>query len=86
MLSDKYDLIYNNRKTIKIEVSSEGDGAFAVVDIDDINTHWRHKVTGENFSWNGRVCKIYTQIPNGEWKIILQTGALHYPPRSHQEK
>jgi len=43
---DDYDLIYNNRKTIKIEVASEGDGAFAVVDID---TYWRHKVTERIF-------------------------------------
>ena len=82
-LFDDYDLIHNNCKTIKIEVTSEGDGAFAVVDID---THWRHKVTGEDFPWKGRVCKIYTKMPNGDWKIIFQTGALRYPPRCHQEK
>ena len=82
-LFDDYDLIRNNRVTVKIEVTSEGDGAFAVVDID---THWRHMVTGEDFPWKGRVCKIYTKMPNGDWKIIFQTGALHYPPRSHQEK
>ena len=41
-----YDLIHNNRKTVKIEVTREGDGAFAVVDLD---TDWRHKVTGEDF-------------------------------------
>ena len=79
-LFDNYDLIRNNRETIKIEVSKEGDAAFAVVDID---THWRHKVTGEDFPWEGRVCKIYTKMPNGEWKIIFQTGALRYPLRSH---
>ena len=33
ILFDDYDLIHNNRKTIKIEVTNEGDGAFAVVDI-----------------------------------------------------
>jgi ketosteroid isomerase-like protein len=82
-LFDNYDLIRNNRKTIKIEVSKEGDAALAVVDID---THWRHKVTGEDFPWKGRVCKIYTKMPNAEWKIIFQTGALRYPPISHQEK
>ena len=78
---DNYDLIRNNRETIKIEVSKECDAGFAVVDID---THWRHKVTGEDFLWKGRVCKIYTKMPNGEWKIIFQTGALRYPPPSHQ--
>jgi hypothetical protein len=45
-LFNDHELIHNNRKRIKIEVSSEGDGAFAVVDID---TRWRHKVTGEDF-------------------------------------
>lgn len=78
-LFDNYDLIHNNRRTIKIEVSKEYDAAFAVVDID---THWRHKVTKEDFPWKGRVCKIYTKMPNGEWKIIFQTGALRYPTRS----
>jgi hypothetical protein len=24
----------------------------------------------------GRVCKIYTKLPNGEWKFYFQTGAL----------
>jgi len=45
-LFDNYDLIHNNRKTVKIEVTKEGDGAFAVVDID---AHWSHKVTGRFF-------------------------------------
>jgi ketosteroid isomerase-like protein len=76
-------LIRNNRKTVKIEVSKEADASFAVVDID---THWRHNTTGEDFIWKGRVCKIYTKMSNGEWKIIFQTGALNYPPRSLQEK
>jgi hypothetical protein len=52
-LFDDYDLILNNCKTVKIQVTSECDEAFAVVGID---THWRHKVTGEDFPWRGRVC------------------------------
>jgi hypothetical protein len=32
-LFDSYDLIRNDRKMIKIEVSKEGDAAFVVVDI-----------------------------------------------------
>jgi ketosteroid isomerase-like protein len=75
---DNYDLIRNDRKTAKIEVTKEHDGAFAVVDID---THWRHKVMKEDFPWKGRVCKIYTKLQNGEWKMFFQTGALRYPPR-----
>ena len=33
-LFDAHDLIHNNRRTVRIEVSDEGDGAFAVVDVD----------------------------------------------------
>ena len=72
---DRHDLIRNNRTTVKIEVSEEEDAAFAVVDID---TLWRHKETGEDFLWRGRVCKIYTKMSNSDWKFIFQTGALDY--------
>lgn len=72
---DTHDLIHNNRETVKIEISREEDAAFAVVDID---TLWRHKETNEDFLWKGRVCKIYTKLPTGEWKFIFQTGALDY--------
>jgi ketosteroid isomerase-like protein len=75
---DTHDLIRNQRDTVRIEVSKEGDGAFAVVDID---TLWRHKTTGEDFHWKGRVCKMYTKLSNGEWKFYFQTGALNFPPR-----
>ena len=63
---------------MKIEVSDEQDAAFAVVDID---TLWRHKTTNEDFHWKGRVCKIYTRLPTGEWKFYFQTGALNFPPK-----
>ena len=72
---DGFDLIHNERNTVKIEISKEKDGAFAVV---DINTLWRQKETKEDFHWKGRVCKIYTKIPTGEWKLISHTGALNY--------
>jgi ketosteroid isomerase-like protein len=72
---DNNDLVHNNRKTIKIEISDEQDAAFAVVDID---TLWRHKMTQKDFHWKGRVCKIYTKISSGKWKFIFQTGALDY--------
>ncbi|HMF32243.1 MAG TPA: hypothetical protein VKK79_12550 [Candidatus Lokiarchaeia archaeon] len=78
-LFDSHDLLHNNRTIVKIEVSKEEDGAFAVVDID---TLWRNKETGEDTHWKGRVCKIYTQMPSGEWKLIAHTGALLYPPKS----
>ena len=73
-LFDTHNLIHNNRKIIKIEVSKEGDGAFAVVDVD---TLWRNKSTSEDFIWKGRACKVYTKVLN-EWKLIMHTGLLNY--------
>jgi hypothetical protein len=75
-LFDSHDLIRNNRATVKIEVSREQDAAFAVVDIDTV---WRDKATRKDFHWKGRVCKIYTKLGTGEWKMLFQTGALNYP-------
>lgn len=72
-LFNTHKLIHNRRKTVKIEISREGDGAFAVVDID---TLWVDSEGNEN-RWKGRVCKIYTRIEN-EWKMIMQTGVLEY--------
>ena len=69
-----YNLIHNRRSTVKIVVSAEGDGAFAVVDVD---TLWRHKKTGEDFHWKGRACKGYTKIGT-DWKLIFHTGLLDY--------
>ena len=73
-----HDLIHNRRVTVKIEVSKEQDAALAVVDID---TLWRRKDTAEDFHWKGRVCKVYTRMPSGEWKFYFQTGALNFPPK-----
>lgn len=72
-LFDTHELIHNRRATKRIVVSEEGDGAFAVVDID---TLWRSKQAAENH-WIGRTCKIYTLIGE-EWKMIAQTGVLEY--------
>lgn len=72
-LFDTHDLVQNNRETRKIVVSDQGDGAFAVVDID---TLWRDE-SGRDFHWKGRTCKIYTRIGD-EWKMIAQTGVLDY--------
>lgn len=68
-----YGLVHNRRKTRKIEVSLEGDAAFAVVDID---TLWQNQ-TGEQSHWLGRVCKAYAKTPAG-WKMTMQTGVLVY--------
>ncbi len=72
-LFDTHKLIRNDRVIKKIEVSQEGDGAFAVVDID---TLWRNG-DGKDNHWKGRTCKIYTRVHN-EWKMIMQTGVLIY--------
>jgi ketosteroid isomerase-like protein len=66
-------LAHNNRSIRRIEVSKEGDGAFAVVDID---TLWIDYVGRENH-WKGRVCKVYTKVGD-EWKLIMHTGVLEY--------
>jgi ketosteroid isomerase-like protein len=70
-----YALVHNRRDVAKIEVSAEGDGAIAVVDID---TLWRARATGdEGYHWLGRTCKVYALMPDG-WKMTMQTGALQY--------
>lgn len=72
-LFDTYTLIHNKREIKKIAVSKEGDGAFAVVDID---TLWRDRAGNDNH-WKGRVCKVYTKIGQ-QWKLIMHTGVLDY--------
>jgi hypothetical protein len=70
-----YELVHNRRSVVRIEVSGEGDGAIAVVDID---TLWRERATGdESNHWLGRTCKVYALMPDG-WKMTMQTGALRY--------
>ena len=76
-LFDTHDLVRNERAIRRIVVSKEGDGAFAVFDIDTV---WRPRVGGADFPWTGRTCKIYTLMEDG-WRMIAQTGVLEYPPR-----
>jgi ketosteroid isomerase-like protein len=76
-LFDTHELVHNRRQIRKIEMSAEGDGAFAVVDID---TLWRDP-QGNESHWKGRVCKVYTKVQlqfNDEWKLIMHTGVLEY--------
>lgn len=73
-LFDSHDLICNVRKTQKIEISNENDGAFAVVDID---TLWKNKSSNKEMRWQGRTCKTYTLTEDG-WKMIHQVGVLDY--------
>ncbi|MDX6501627.1 MAG: hypothetical protein QOG23_4887 [Blastocatellia bacterium] len=72
-LFDTHRLARNDRAIRKIEISNEGDGAFAVVDID---TLWIDTAGNENH-WQGRVCKVYSKIGD-EWKMTMQTGVLDY--------
>ncbi|MHB8420400.1 MAG: Cif family virulence factor [Myxococcales bacterium] len=67
-------LIHNRREIGKIVVTDEADGGFAVVDID---TLWRDQ-EGRDNHWLGRVCKVYTRLADGEWKLIMHTGVLAY--------
>jgi ketosteroid isomerase-like protein len=69
-----YRLVHNLRKIRRIEISAEGDGAFAVVDID---TLWRAQ-DGTTSHWKGRVCKVYARVGN-DWKMTMHTGVLRYP-------
>ena len=73
-LFDTHELVHNRRRIEKIVVSREGDGAFAVVDVD---TLWRDRTTGKDFPWKGRACKIYTKTGE-DWKLIAHTGLLDY--------
>ena len=69
-----HDLIHNERETVRIVVSAEGDAAFAVVDVD---TLWRHRANGADFHWKGRACKGYSKVDDC-WLLIFQTGLLDY--------
>ena len=72
-LFDTHTLIHNRRAIKKIEVSDQGDGAFAVVDVD---TLWRDR-EGKDFDWEGRACKVYSWVGE-EWKMTMHTGLLEY--------
>jgi ketosteroid isomerase-like protein len=73
-LFETHDLVHNRRVTLRIAVSEQGDGAFAVVDVD---TLWCNRATNELFHWKGRACKVYTKV--GErWFFLFQTGLLEY--------
>jgi ketosteroid isomerase-like protein len=72
-LFDTHSLIHNRREIRKIEISEQGDAAFAVVDVD---TLWRDR-SREDFHWEGRACKVYSRVGT-EWKMTMHTGLLEY--------
>jgi ketosteroid isomerase-like protein len=73
-LFDTHELVHNKRVIRKIVVTPEGDGGFAVVDVD---TLWRH-ADGSEQHWKGRACKVYSKV-GAEWKMTMHTGLLEYP-------
>jgi hypothetical protein len=72
-LFDTHALIHNHRQIKKVEVSEQGDGAFAVVDVD---TLWRDQ-NDKDFHWKWRACKVYSRV-GAEWKMTMHTGLLEY--------
>ena len=72
-LFDTHELVHNRRETVKVAVTPEEDGAFAVVDVD---TLWRDR-EGVEQHWKGRACKVYSKV-GGEWKMTMHTGLLDY--------
>ncbi len=75
---DTCTLAHNHRRTVKVTLSQELDGALAVVDID---TLWVNDATGARDNWKGRVGKVYSKLPSGEWKMTMHTGVLDYAAR-----
>jgi len=72
-LFDTHCLIHNRREIRHIKISDQGDGAFAVVDVD---TLWRDR-DGNDFLWKGRACKVYSKV-GPEWKMTMHIGLLEY--------
>jgi ketosteroid isomerase-like protein len=72
-LFDTHELVRNRREIRKVVVTPEGDGAFAVVDVD---TLWRDR-EGREQHWKGRACKVYSKV-GGVWKMTMHTGLLDY--------
>lgn len=72
-LFDTHELVHNRRETVRVVVTPEGDGAFAVVDVD---TLWRD-ASGREQHWKGRACKVYSRVGGG-WKMTMHTGLLDY--------
>ncbi len=72
-LFDTHELVHNRREIMKVVVTPEGDGAFAVVDVD---TLWRDR-EGRGQHWKGRACKVYSKV-GGVWKMTMHTGLLDY--------
>jgi uncharacterized protein DUF4440 len=75
-LFEQHELVHNRRRTVRVSVTPQADGGFAVVDVD---TLWRRRSDGAEMRWRGRACKSYS-LCDGEWKLIAHTGLLDYGP------
>ena len=73
-LFEAHRLVHNRRELRKIVVTDQADGGFAVVDVDTLS----RDAQGRDDHWLGRVCKVYTRLSAGEWKLIMHTGVLAY--------
>lgn len=73
-LFESHELARNDRETLTVKATDEGDGGFAVVDVD---TRWRHRETGEAFRWEGRATKVYARV-DGAWKMTAHWGLLAF--------
>ena len=59
-LFDTHQLDHNQRETVRIVVSEQRDGAFAVVDVD---TLWRRRADGQESHWRGRRARSTRKSP-----------------------
>ena len=73
-LFDTHELVHNRREIVRLVLTEEGNGAFAVVDVD---TLWRDRRAGRDFRWQGRACKVYSKVGD-DWKMTMRTGLLDY--------
>jgi ketosteroid isomerase-like protein len=69
-----HHLVHDHRQTLRIAVTEQRDGGFAVVDVD---TLWRNRQSRAAFHWKGRACKVYTKVGD-RWFFLFQTGLLAY--------
>lgn len=70
----QYELVHNRRKTVRAVITGQQDGGFAVEDVD---TLWQNRQSGEQLHWKGRCCKTYVDTSEG-FRMIACTGPLNF--------
>ena len=68
-----FELIHNQRAIRTIEVSDQGHGACAVVDVDTLCPTARARIS----LGKGAPAKVSSRV-GAEWKMIMPTGLLEY--------